>query len=146
MSEPKRFFDSCDDFERRLLRSVRNDAPAIGAASKTMVALGLNPAGVAATAAAGVAARAFGARAGSALTVLKGLGVGLLVGTVAIGVSGGLWQSSVRNARPVPDLLGGRRPSIVTGEPARPMSAEQPPAGSAITRPIARKSARSACC
>ncbi|HKO50807.1 MAG TPA: hypothetical protein VJV79_23970 [Polyangiaceae bacterium] len=140
MTEREPFFDSCDDFERSLLRSVRQDAPAAGAASKTIAALGLDPAAVAATTATSVVAGALGARGGSALAVFKGLGVGLLVGSVAIGVAGRVSQSSsAGDPRPPAPLVDGRVSSSES-QSARSISAEQPRAGTTIAIPVASAS------
>jgi len=140
MTDLEPFLDSCDDFERGLLRSVRNDAPAADAASKTIAALGLHPSTMAATAATRAAAGALGARAGSALTVLKGLGVGLLVGTVVMGVAGSLSQTSAGDPHPAAPARDGHALNVGSGA-ARSMAAEQPRADSVIAEPTALGSA-----
>lgn len=79
MSDLEPFADQFDDFERQLLRSTRKDVPTAGAASKTLVALGLAPTtAVVATAGAGAAAAA--GRSLTVWSILKGLGVGALTG------------------------------------------------------------------
>ena len=136
MSELEPFFDSCDDFERGLLRSVRTDAPAANAAVKTMAALGLDQAALAASAGTHIAAGTLVARYGSVLTVLKGLGVGLLLGFVTMGAAGWFSQRPSAESRHVPHALVDQTFETASGSaPLRP--AEPPRAESAAAPPIA---------
>lgn len=97
MAELEPFSESCDDFERALLRSTRRDAPAAGAATKTLLALGLVPTSAAA-AAGGVSSSAAAGHSLAAWSILKGLAVGLLAGGGIVLVSD-LAQDSARPPR-----------------------------------------------
>jgi len=133
VSEREPFFDSCDDFERGLLRSVRKDAPAGNALSKTIAALGLDQAALAASAGTQVAASSLGARSGSALMVVKGLAVGLVFGSAAMGIGGWFSQSASESGRTTTNALSDHAFDLATGsapsrlaEPARTDSEETP--------------------
>lgn len=130
MSKPEPFFDSCDDFERSLLRSVRTDAPPAGAALKTIAALGIDPTMVAAIKATEAAtATVLGVRAISIAAVLKGLGVGVLVGIVVLAMTGQLSQPQRPRAVPTITPGGHHRVGAPTeSPPARPSDSATEPA------------------
>jgi len=88
MNDPKRLLDGGgDELEVALLTSARHDGPSAGARQRALVALGIGTgAGVLsakATAAAGVTSAA----RGTALSLLKWVGIGVLGGAATVGVA-----------------------------------------------------------
>lgn len=138
MTELEPFFDSCDDFERGLLRSVRRDAPAASAASKTRAALGLEQAALAANAGDSVAAgaSALGARSELVVWVLKGLAVGLLLGGVTMGGAEWIAQRTLEESRLATHARRGQAFAVPTAA-ASAMPYEQPRAEREVAPPSA---------
>lgn len=101
MSELEPFFESCDEFERGLLRSVRSDAPPVDGAVRTLTALGLDSAKLAsASAKTAATSAALGTRSITVMTVAKAVGVGTLVGAVTMAVAGQFGQVQSRSTVP----------------------------------------------
>jgi len=130
MSEVEPFSDSCDDFELELLRSCRKDTPSVGAASKTLLALGLTAPHAAA---AGLTGAAVGARSLALWSVVKGVGIGLLVGgaimTVAVRPTPSHTKAPVFL---VPAPASGHVPSLPGHSAARADNSEAPSASPTV--------------